>query len=323
MRHHAEDGNQYHGLERLQEWEALRFGMFIHFGINTFTGRPFDGFRPPAETYAPSRLDVTQWLDVACEIGAGYAVLVTKHNPGFCLWPSRLTDYTVAASLTNTTDVVGAFVDACRDRGIRPGLYYNWYDMYKLPEDETECPGRDVDTARVVKAITYSDRYWEYATGQVRELLSMYGPVEMMWFDRGSTPGPERVREVYKLCHELQPDVLVLNNQANREGLYSGCWPLDVMNRENGPPPAAGHDPWMTIEDSRHYVPMEVCYRATTRWVHTMDNEPLPVDELVKIWRNSVGRGANLLLNLPPDRSGRIPERFVAPVREMKKRVND
>jgi alpha-L-fucosidase len=107
----------------LAEYERLRFGCSFHFNIPTFTGDDYDVGKAPATTYNPTHLDVRQWIGVAHDLGAKYAVLTAKYMSGFCLWDSKGYDYDVAAS-GNKTDVVAAFVDACHEYGLRPGFYY-------------------------------------------------------------------------------------------------------------------------------------------------------------------------------------------------------
>ena len=116
-------GEQRLSLEKLRKWESLKYGMFIHFGMSTFDECELPDGNSPSTKYAPSDLDVAQWIRVAKEAGMKYAVLTTKHVAGHCLWPSEYTDYSVKTS-SNTTDVVGAFVEECRKQGLMPGLYY-------------------------------------------------------------------------------------------------------------------------------------------------------------------------------------------------------
>ena len=107
----------------LAEYESLRFGVSYHFSMNTFTGDDYEPGKVPATTYNPTHLNVRQWIRVARDLGAKYAVLTAKHMSGFCLWHSKGYDYDVAAS-ANKTDVVAAFVAACKEYGLRPGFYY-------------------------------------------------------------------------------------------------------------------------------------------------------------------------------------------------------
>src|SRR5437868_4833758 len=97
--------------------------MFIHFGMSTFLGQEIPDGKAPSTAYVPDKLDVDQWISVARDAGMKYAILTAKHVAGHCLWPSALTDYTVASS-SNQTDVVGAFVKACEKKGLMAGLYY-------------------------------------------------------------------------------------------------------------------------------------------------------------------------------------------------------
>lgn len=108
---------------QLAEWESLEYGMFIHYSMNTFSGIEIDAGATPAATYAPSALDVSQWIRVAKEAGMKYAVLTAKHTAGFCLWESEGYDCDVAKS-GDKTDVVGEFMRACKKEGIKPGIYY-------------------------------------------------------------------------------------------------------------------------------------------------------------------------------------------------------
>src|SRR6185436_18362647 len=117
----SEKGKQRLSLEQLNVWEKLGYGMFIHFGMSTFDEDEFSKGDKPAGFYNPVNLDVTQWIDVAREAGMKYAVLTAKHVAGHCLWPTRHSNYHVGNS-GNKTDVVAAFVKACNQKGILPGL---------------------------------------------------------------------------------------------------------------------------------------------------------------------------------------------------------
>ena len=129
-------GAQRLSLERLKQYESLGYGMFISYGVQAFVDGCIHSGKTkrrdvPASAYAPDKLDVGQWISVARDAGMKYAVLTAKRHPGFCLWPSKHTDYTVANS-GNKTDVVEAFVKACQQRGVAPGLYYPSVDIHHL-----------------------------------------------------------------------------------------------------------------------------------------------------------------------------------------------
>src|SRR5512133_1803101 len=115
-----EKGDQRLTIEALRAWQKLKYGMFIHFGMSTFTGDELDKGNSPAQLFNPSRLDVAQWISVARDAGMTYAVLTAKHVAGHCLWKTAHTPYSVLNS-GNTTDIVDVFVNECNKKGIKPG----------------------------------------------------------------------------------------------------------------------------------------------------------------------------------------------------------
>jgi len=174
----AMSGSQRLSMEKLHAWETLGYGMFIHFGMSTFTRQEWSDGKAPAAVYNPDKLDVDQWIQIARDAGMRYAVLTTKHVAGHCLWPSRFTDYTVAHS-GNATDVVEAFVKACGRRGISPGLYYCSFDNHhtfgSVTVDHAGLPYDTVEQVHLIerngKAYTTSV-YQDFETAQITELLT-------------------------------------------------------------------------------------------------------------------------------------------------------
>src|SRR3954463_866228 len=132
-----------HRTHALREFEKLQFGVSFHFSMNTFTGNDYETGVVPASTYNPTNLDVRQWIRVARDLGARYAVLTAKHMSGFCLWDSSGYDYDVAAS-GNKTDVVAAFVAACHEYGLRPGFYYCILDPHNEGKFDWNAPVSDM-----------------------------------------------------------------------------------------------------------------------------------------------------------------------------------
>jgi alpha-L-fucosidase len=306
----------------LADWEALRFGMFIHYGMSTFTGYEFGESPADSTVYAPSNLDVDQWVRIAGEAGMKYAVLTAKHCYGHCLWDSRLTDYDVATS-SDKTDVIAAFVDSCRRHGIKPGFYYllGW-DKHNQP------------------AMT-PEEYERFCTGQIEELLTGYGPVAELWLDIPWDMGPNTERvlaRIYAKVKTLQPDCLVLLNQGFVDGsavremppTYAHkefgrppvlLWPKDINNGEVTPPPPNGHNPLIPVRGKTYYLPMETCDTLAHHWFWVSGDALKSVRTLVRLHQSTILRGANLLLDLAPDRSGRIPEPTVRRLMEMKEAV--
>ena len=163
---------------RMTEWQKLQYGMFISYGMTTFTGVEVDDGKSPSATYAPTVLDVDQWVRVARDAGMKYAVLTSKHVSGHCLWDSKLTwhgkeyDYDVATS-GNKTDVVAAFVRACGRYGIMPGLYYCLMDSHNNP----------LPTQQQWNAGKLPEEYFQLVIGQLTELAKNYPDVRVYWLD--------------------------------------------------------------------------------------------------------------------------------------------
>ena len=198
-----------------------RFGMFIHFGTYALAARhewvkrnesiSEEKYNKYFEYFNPDLFDAKEWARKAKEAGMKYAVLTTKHVAGHCLWPSEYTDYSVKTS-SNTTDVVGAFVEQCRKQGLMPGLYYcSWDNHTRLgsvtPSDIED--GYDGFTTR---------EYQEYMSNQIRELLTNYGDIGEVWIDIPPVLGRAYRTELYNEIASFQPEALILMNNGIGDG---------------------------------------------------------------------------------------------------------
>jgi len=310
--HRNEEGAQRLPMMALKAWEALEYGMFIHFGMSTFTGSELPDGTHPSTLYAPARLDVDQWIQVARDAGMRYAVLTAKHVSGHCLWPSKYTDYHIGIS-GNKTDVVGAFVDACNKYGLMPGLYYCSWDNHHLF-------GSGTPTFVGWEHMYTTARYREFQLNQVEELLTQYGPIGEMWIDIPGALGHEGRRVQYEQIVQLQPDNVIMLNNGISNGTqlkYDYTWPTDLMAIERYLPTSNhGYNPWFEIaeqagESKSYYIPGEVCDPIGYEWFY-VESDPLrSVNELTGMRLVCRSRGTNLLLDVPPDRDGLIPKRSV------------
>lgn len=311
-------GAQRLSLDRLRRFEAMRFGMFIHFGMATFVGVEVPAGTEPSSVYAPDQLDVEQWISVARDAGMKYAVLTTKHGSGHCLWPSRHTDYHVGTS-GNRTDVVEAFVSACQRKGVAPGFYYSHGDCHHLfgSKMHPATPGLPWENSYT------TDAYREFESNQIEELLTQYGNIEVLWFDVPRfVPRDYRHRQ-YQRIAELQPNVIVVgNNGVSNAGVLNvnTTWPTDVLTLERLLPKA--YAPWHQIEGKEYYLPGEACGPIGREWFYTDGDQPRGDAELLGLYLVSVSRGANFLLNVPPDRHGRIPEKWVGPLSRLRRNLD-
>jgi alpha-L-fucosidase len=297
-------------LSKLKRWEALEYGMFIHFGMSTFSGAELGSGKDPCQLYQPKDLDVDQWIKVARDAGMKYAVLTTKHVSGHCLWPSKFTNYHIGNSSGNSTDVVNAFVNACSKYGIIPGFYYCSWDNHHLFGSATPT-----NVAWENKFST--SEYFQFQQNQIHELLTQYGPIGEVWIDIPGILSHENRQKQYAQIAELQPDALVMMNGGLDKKMeidpnYS--WPTDLVSLERSLPPSrTGYHPMYTMENylgkkSRYYIPGEVCDTICYTWFWQKESRLRNVDELLGMRILSKVRSTNLLLNVPPDQSGKIPQ---------------
>jgi alpha-L-fucosidase len=313
-----EPGSQRLPIEKLKQWENLAYGMFIHFGMSTYDGDELSRGDKAATFYMPDKLDVNQWVGVARDAGMKYAVLTTKHVAGFCLWPSRLTDYHVGKS-GNPTDVVEAFVKACESKGVLPGFYYCSWDNHHLMGSLT--PSMTAFN-EAYTTIAYRDFQWK----QLDELATQYGKIGEWWIDIPGVLPRDYRNDLYHFLAAKHPDSLVVMNSGIGDGsTYSVdyAWPSDVVNLERFLPNSATHYvKWHEIEGKKYYLPGEVCDPIGKEWFFKEGDRPRSDAELLGMYLVARSRGTNLLLDVPPDKSGLIPEASIRSLHQLRKSLD-
>lgn len=318
-------------VEKLKEWQDLKYGMFIHFGMSTYLGEELPDGNASIDTYAPSELDVAQWVRVAKDAGMKYAVLTAKHVAGHCLWPSAYTGFDVSNS-PDTTDVVGEFVKECRKRGILPGLYYcswdNHHRFFSLMPDKSENYAKALITPKErdldLSPPPYTTSlYQNFMTAQIDELLERYSPLVEFWIDIPIILGNGYREFLYEHITEKYPDMLVIMNHGKKQVdnelvfLEDKAWPTDVLTLERFYSKKTYNPVW-TIKGKEIYFPAETCLPIGNEWFWEDDDEVIAMDDLVKIFEGSLENKVNLLLNVPPDKTGKIPEKWINPLLELK-----
>jgi len=309
-----QDVSQRLSLERLRAFEALEYGMFIHYGMSTFVGNELPDGKDPASVYAPSNLDVSQWISVARDAGMKYAILTTKHVAGHCLWPSKLTSYTVANS-TDKTDVVGEFVTACREKGLLPGFYYCSWDNHNRFGSKTPSDANDDGSGTTAS-------YQTFQTAQVTELLTQYGPIAETWIDIPGILGRGYRTFLYGHIAGLQPDtVIMMNSGISTQESYNVdyAWPSDIIAIERSLPAATGYNKVRSIEGRNYYMPGEVCDPLGKHWFFVTDDPPRDDKSLADQLRACRAQGVNMLLDVPPDTTGQIPQESVQALIRLRK----
>ncbi|WP_431432771.1 alpha-L-fucosidase [Bacteroides hominis] len=310
------------------EWQQMELTAFLHFGINTFTGREWgDGKENPA-LFNPTDFDAEQWVRSLKEAGFKMAILTAKHHDGFCLWPTKTTEHSVAASpwKDGKGDVVRELRDACDKYGIKFGVYLSPWDR------NASCYGD-------------SPKYNEFFIEQLTELLTNYGEVHEVWFDGANGEGPNGKKQEYdwtailSTIRRLQPravtaimgdDVRWVGNERGlgREtewsatvltpGTYARC---EEQNKALGVKATSkdlgGRDMLVNARELFWY-PSEVDVSIRPGWFYHQqeDNQVKSLKHLTDIYFKSVGYNSVLLLNIPPDRRGRISDADVNRLKE-------
>jgi alpha-L-fucosidase len=294
----------------------MEFYGFLHFSINTFTDVEWGYGDKSPELFNPTELDARQWARIAKKAGMKGLILTVKHHDGFCLWPSKYTDYTVKNSpwKNGKGDVVKELADACKEYGLKMGIYLSPWDRnhpdYGKPA------------------------YITYFRNQLTELLTNYGDIFEVWFDGanggdGYYGGANEVRTVdkknyydwentNKLIRKLQPNAIIWSDNGpdarwvgNEHGFaYETTWSPLLRDSIYGGMPNYNTKYAMGQENGTHWVPAEADVSIRPNWYYhkSEDNKVKTLKELLDIYYYSVGRNSTLLLNLPVDRRGLVHE---------------
>ncbi|HEU6448593.1 MAG TPA: alpha-L-fucosidase [Verrucomicrobiae bacterium] len=314
----AQDTNS---AARLNWWRDAKFGMFIHFGLYAIPGRgewvqfnegiPVNEYAKLAQQFNPTNFTPDSWAQLAKAAGAKYVVLTSRHHDGFALFDDGTNQFTSVHSAAHR-DFVAEYVKAVRQAGLRVGLYYSPLDW--------RFPGFFFPDLYLQSAEAMRDQYHR----QMRELLSYYGKIDVLWFDGGETDWlsfshdmsssqfPERKpgehyhgrfswqgAEINELLRRLQPGIIVNNRAADV--------PADFTSRE-------GYGALGNF-DNRH--PWELCVPMAGAWGYQPNLQPKPLKDYIQLLAKVAGRDGNLLMNVGPDRNGRVDASQAARLREI------
>jgi alpha-L-fucosidase len=290
-------------------WQRQELHAFVHFGPNTFSGEEWGSGREDPRSFNPTAFDARQWAHAFKQAGFTGVVITAKHHDGFCLWPSRLSTHTVAASpwRNGTGDVLRELSDACRAEGIGFGVYLSPWDR-NHPAYGT--PGYNAVFAKMLE-----------------EVLGNYGPVFEVWFDGANGEGPNGKRQEYdwplfiSTVRRLQPQAVI----------FSDAGPdIRWIGNERGEAPLTT---WSMIDRDRYvpgtplsdelgegtqfgtdWVPPECDVSIRPGWFHRASEDKVVKSpaRLLSLYEQSVGRNCTLLLNVPPDRRGLLADADLA-----------
>ena len=306
-KHHSPATNPDDPL--IRQWLAWKFGAFVCFNSNQYTGLEFCRLRDP-QGYNPPVLDVKQWVATFKAAGMTHAILTVRHTSGFLLWDSPTSTHDVARS-GNKTDLAGAFVRECRRQGLHGGFYYClWGGKACSVTGRKELPH-----ARAT------------ILAQLHELATRYGAIPYFWIDmKNWAPANLSTQEIYDALKNVNPKSVVIFNQHIQDGRALRYFPTDLVNGEIKLPPPAGHEPRRKVGPTTYYLPFEYepCSQARPKsgskgeygrycWFtygpgkRFEPSKPFPVATLYRYIQLARRRGAsNVLLACAPDHSGRL-----------------
>ena len=294
-----------------QRWQDMEMYAFIHYSLNTYTDQEWGFGNEDPQLFNPSTLDCRQWARVCKQAGMKGIIFTAKHHCGFCMWPSKYTDYSVKNSpwKNGKGDVVRELADACREEGLKFAVYLSPWDRnhpdYGRPE------------------------YVTYFRNQLRELLTQYGDIFEVWFDGanggdGWYGGANETRkidgktyygwaETFRMIRELQPDAVIWNDGGDRGDLrWVGTEAGNIGETNWSLMPSTGDTPYQMlhygVEDGDVWCPGETNTSIRPGWFyHEAENEHVKsLSKLMDTYYKSVGRNSTLLLNFPIAPNGRI-----------------
>ncbi len=292
-------------------WQQMELYAFVHYSLNTYTDQSWGYGNEDVQLFNPDSLDCRQWARICKQAGMKGIIITAKHHCGFCLWPSKYTEYSVknAPWKNGKGDVVREMADACKEYGLQLGIYLSPWDRnhpdYGKPE------------------------YITYFRNQLTELLTNYGPIFEIWFDganggTGYYGGANENRKIdrtvyydwantYKLIRKLQPNIVIWNDGGDRGDLrwvgtesgYVGETNWSLLNKTGDVPYEMLHH---GVEEGNAWVPAEVNTSIRPEWFyHPGENERVKtVPQLMETYYHSIGRNGSLLLNFPIDTKGLI-----------------
>lgn len=300
--------------ENQLRWQEMEYYAFVHFSVNTYTDMAWGLGNEDPKIFNPTQLDCRQWARICKEAGMKGLIMTAKHHSGFCLWPSKYTEYSVknAPWKNGKGDIVREMSDACKEYGLKFGVYLSPWDRNHADYGKPE--------------------YITYFRNQLTELLTNYGDIFEVWFDganggSGYYGGANETRKIdrttyydwlntYKLVRELQPKIVIWNDGGDRadlrwvgtEGGYVGETNWSLLNATGDVPEDMLHH---GVENGDSWVPGEVNTSIRPEWFYhpKEDGKVKNLPQLMDTYYNSIGRNGTLLLNFPIMPNGLIHEK--------------
>lgn len=304
--------------ERQLAWQQLETTAFLHFTVNTFTDKEWGEGNEDPKIFNPAAFDARKIVKTLKDAGFKIAIITAKHHDGFCLWPSKFTNHSVKSSLwkNGKGDVVKEIADACREYGIKFGVYLSPWDRNQ--------------------PLYGTDEYNTYYKNQLRELLTNYEEIAEVWFDGAKGKNAKDMQYdfagYWKLVRELQPkavmfsdvgpDVRWVGNESGNAG--ETCWSTITTD---GMAPGKADPGYLNTGDSngKSWIPAETDVSIRPGWFYhaSEDDKVKTGKQLIDLYYQSVGRNSLLLLNIPPNRQGTFSDADVNSLKEFRTILNE
>lgn len=283
-------------IHKLDWFSNARFGMFVHYGAYAVAGRgewvlnreniPYDEYTAKyVEYFKAENYNPREWARLAKRTGMKYVVLTARHHDGFALWDTQTTDFN-AVQLGPKKDLVKEFVEAIRAEGLKVGLYFSVADWHHADYPYAFC--RDWPEGWSDEAS--KNRFFAHYTSQLKELMTQYGKIDMLWYD-GCLPKPTEGREINEWIYAVQQDILINNRNGD---------PYDFVVCEQ------------TIKPADPGIAWEACMTLNNNWgYHSGDHNYKSAKDVIRMLIQIASKRGNLLLNVGPLPSGDIPAQSV------------
>jgi len=306
-------------LEARKWFQDAKFGMFIHWGVYSVLGKgewvmnndkmPISEYRNIPPRFNPTEFDPAEWVSLVKAAGMKYITITSKHHDGFAMFGSKLTDWNIVDQTPYQKDVLKMLANECRKQGIKLFFYYSqldWKSVDYFPRGRT-----GITAGREEKGEWF--KYLDFMDGQLKELLTNYGPLGGIWFD-GMWDKPNadwRLDQTYKLIHELQPAALVGSNHHLK--------PIPGEDFQMFEKDLPGHNTAGFNEQSEvGELPLESCETMNNAWGYNANDKKFKsTKDLIQYLVRAAGYNANFLLNVGPMPTGKIQPEFVTRLKEI------
>lgn len=331
----TEDTESLGASSKMEWWEEARFGMFIHWGVYSIPAGEYNGdtvrknaewimnsARIPIQEYEeyalqfnPIKYNAGEWVKIAKNAGMKYIIITSKHHDGFCIWDSEVTEYDIMDFSPFRRDILGELSEACKKHGIRLGFYHSIMDWHHPDAQAIWEPDYNKNRKDTLENPRFPEYYENYLKPQVRELLTKYDNIDVLWFDGEWIPAykTEMGKDLYRMITDIDENVII-NNRVDK-----GRMGMQGLNMEGEFAGDFG-TPEQEIPDTGVEEAWESCMTMNGSWGYKKsDRNWKSSEDLIRNLIDIVSKGGNYLLNVGPTDEGLIPQASIDRLADMGK----